>query len=57
MICTDCAKSLTEVKTMGGFGPCCVCGQTKPDGVTGPITEMQQTLLKAMLPAQQGAPK
>lgn len=56
MICIDCAKDLTEVKCMGGFGPCCVCGETKPDGVMGPITEAQQSLLKSVRAAEKGAP-
>lgn len=47
MVCDDCAKALAEVKTMGGFGPCCVCGQTKPGGVGGPITERERDRLRA----------
>lgn len=47
MICSDCAKALEEVKTMGGFGPCSVCGQSKPDGVGGPISEAERNRLRA----------
>lgn len=45
LACVECVALLTgelrEVKTKGGSGPCQVCGQQHPQGLTGPLTWAQ----------------
>jgi len=49
LVCSDCFPSGFEVKTMGGFGPCCVCGYDKP--TSGPITANQRDGLRRIINA------
>lgn len=47
MLCGYCAQALTEIKTMGGIGPCASCGIT--ESLSGPVTESDVVLARAYL--------
>lgn len=49
MVCADCWPSGFEIKLMGSFGPCSVCGRAV--GCSGPITVAQRDGLRRLITA------